>query len=204
MWTNFTKFRQIFKNTFVSKNDIGDSLKTYAEEEGTFSQPRKKLISIFTSEKRTLIGPLLSFYLELGLVGTKIHRFIQNTPRKSFNSLVQSTVDVRKLEDKNSNSSVVAETMNLLLISSHDYQIKDRSQQTVSKYLKDGKTDAAIISKLFKKLHHVNISLYLVGPAKPQIEHKEPIIVGFNILQYGKLRELELYYNFFTKFCDVN
>ena len=39
---------------------------------------------------------------------------------------------------------------------------------------------------------------------KSTIEHREPIIIGFFILQYAKLRMLELYYNFFDKFCDVN
>ena len=38
---------------------------------------------------------------------------------------------------------------------------------------------------------------------KSTIEHRESIIVGFFILQYGKLRMLELYYNFFDKFCDA-
>ena len=47
-------------------------------------------------------------------------------------------------------------------------------------------------------------SLYEIELAKAQIEHKEPIIVGFFILQYAKLRMLELYYNLFTRFCDAN
>ena len=50
----------------------------------------------------------------------------------------------------------------------------------------------------------MNRSLYGVELAKPQIEHEQPIIVGFFILQYAKLRMLELYYNFFTRFSDVN
>ena len=50
----------------------------------------------------------------------------------------------------------------------------------------------------------MNNSLYEVELAKAEIEHKEPIIVGFFILQYAKLRMLELYYNLFTRFCDVN
>ena len=50
----------------------------------------------------------------------------------------------------------------------------------------------------------MNKSLYEVDLAKTQIEHKEPIIVGFFILQYAKLRLLELHYKFFTRFCDVN
>ena len=39
---------------------------------------------------------------------------------------------------------------------------------------------------------------------KSIIEHREPVIVGFFILQYAKLRMLELYYNFFDRLCDVN
>ena len=164
------------------------------------SQPGKMLISSFTLQNGTLITPLLLFYLQLGLVCTKIHRFVEYTPKKSFNSFVQSAVDARKQGDENPNSSVVAETMKLLANSCYGYEIMDRSRHTVTKYLTDGKTHAAINSKLSKKLDHVNNSLYEVELAKAQIEHKEPIIVGFFILQYAKLRMLELYYNFFTKF----
>ena len=94
--------------------------------------------------------------------------------------------------------------MKLLAIRSYSYQIMDRSRHTVTKYLTDEKTHAAINSELFKKLDKVNTSLYEVELAKAQIENKEPIIVGFFIYQYAKLRMLELYYIFFTRFCDVN
>ena len=201
---NFTNFPLIFKNTLVSRSDIGDLLKNYAEEEKLLSQPRKKLISSFTLQIGTLITPLLLFYLQLGLVCTKIHRYVEYTPKKCLNSFVQSAVDAKRQGDENPNSSVVEETMKLLAKSSYGYQIMDRSRHTVTKYLSDKKTHAAIDSKLFKKLDHVNNSLYEVELAKAQIEHREPIIVGFFILQYAKLRMLELYYNFFTRFCDVN
>ena len=112
-------------------------------------------------------------------------------------------MEARRERDENPNSSVVAETMKLLGNSSYGYQIMDWSQLTVTKCLTDEKTHAAITSKLFKKLDHVNNSLYEIELAIAQIEHKEPIIVGFFILQYAKLRMLELYYNFFTKFCNV-
>ena len=45
--------------------------------------------------------------------------------------------------------------------------------------------------------------LYEVELLKSTIEHREPIIVGFFILQYAKMRMLELCYNFFDKFCYV-
>ena len=71
------------------------------------------------------------------------------------------------------------------------------------KCLNDEKTHAAINSKLFKRRDHMNNSLYEVELAKAQIEHKEPIMVGFFILQYAKRRMSDLYYNLITKFCHV-
>ena len=45
--------------------------------------------------------------------------------------------------------------------------------------------------------------MFEIELAKAQVEHEEPIIVGFFIFQYAKLRILELYHNFFTRFCDI-
>ena len=156
---NFSNFPPIFKNTLVSKNDFGDLMKTYGEEEGIISQPRKMLISTCTLQNGTLITALLLFYLQLGLVVTKIHCFVEYTPEKGFNSFVQAAVDARTKGDKNPKSSDVAETKKLLVSSSCGYQIMNRSRHTVTKYLSDKKTHAAINSRLFKRLDHLNNSL---------------------------------------------
>ena len=58
-------FPPIFKNILVSKNDIGDLMKTYAEEEVIMSPPRKMLISSFTLQNGTLITPLLLFFFKI-------------------------------------------------------------------------------------------------------------------------------------------
>ena len=110
----FSNFLPIFKNTAVSRDDIGNPIKQYAEKENTMVQPRRMLISSFILPNGTIITPLLLFYLQLGLVCKKIHRFVQYTPRKRFDNFVQSAVDARRQRDENPNSSVVAETMKLL------------------------------------------------------------------------------------------
>ena len=80
----------------------------------------------------------------------------------------------------------------------------DCSGHTVTKYLSDELTHSAIDSKLFKRLSHITDQLYEVELVISEIEHREPIIVGFFILRYAKLRMLELYNNFFKKFCDTD
>ena len=179
-------------------------MREYAEKENNMAKPRRMLISSFNLTNGTIITPLLLFCLKLSLVCKKIHRFVQYTPRKCFNNFVQSAVDARRQGDDNPNSSVVAETMKLLANSSYVYQIMDRSRHTVTKYLTDEKTHSAINSKMFKRLNHLTDQLYDVELVKPEIEHRQPIIVGFFILQYAKLRMLELYYNFFETFCDTD
>ena len=45
--------------------------------------------------------------------------------------------------------------------------------------------------------------MYEIELVKSESEHREPIIVGFFILQIAKLRMLELYYTFLKVFCDT-
>ena len=80
--SNFDNFPPKFMKTLVSKSDIGDLMKNYAEEERLLSQLRKMFKSSFTLQNGTLTTPLLLFYLKLGLVVTKIHRFVEYTPKK--------------------------------------------------------------------------------------------------------------------------
>ena len=65
---NFANFPPIFKITLVSKNDIGDLMKTYAEEGGKMSQPRKMLISSFTLQNGTLITLCFCSFCNWGLL----------------------------------------------------------------------------------------------------------------------------------------
>ena len=110
---NFDNFPPLFNNTLVWKNDIRNLMKIYALAKMLLCQPRKLLLSSFTLQKGTLITPLLWFYLQFGLVCTKIHRFVEYTPKRICNSFVQSAVDAIRQGDENPNSSVVSETMNL-------------------------------------------------------------------------------------------
>ena len=131
--------------------------------------------------------------MKLGLRCTKIHRFIEYTSQKCFNGFVQSVVDARREGDKNPDTSFVAETMKLLGNNSYGYQIMDRSRHTETLYLNDEETHKAINNRLFRRLNNVSTDIYEVELVKSTVEHRVSTIVGFFILQYTKLRMLELY-----------
>ena len=77
----FSNFPPIFKNIVVSREDIGTLMRENAEKENIMSQLRRMLISSFHLTNGTIVTPLLLFFLKLGLVCKKIHRFVQYTPR---------------------------------------------------------------------------------------------------------------------------
>ena len=49
----------VFKNVNISREDLGDSMRLFAEENGIMSQPRRSLIGSFFGEKILLATPLL-------------------------------------------------------------------------------------------------------------------------------------------------
>ena len=111
---NFANFTPIFKNTLVSKNDFGDLMKTYAEEEGIMSQPGKMLIFELHITKRSFHYSPAVIVSSTRACYYKIHRYVEYTPRKCFSSFLQSAVDARRQCVKNAKYNVLAETMVLL------------------------------------------------------------------------------------------
>ena len=57
---------------------------------------------------------------------------------------------------------------------------------------------------MFKRLNHITDQLYVVELVKLDIEHREPTIVAFFVLQYAKQGMFELFYKFFNKFCEAH
>ena len=128
--------------------------------------------------------------------------FLQYTPRRCFETFVQNVVDARREGDQNKESTVVAETMKLIGNSSYGYQIMDRLYEH---QVRERITGGQIFNnRFFKTINELPEQIYEVEMSKTSIEHKEPIILGFFILQYTKLTMLQLKYNFFSPFCDKN
>ena len=62
-------------------------MKTYAEEEGIMSQPRKMSISSFTLQNGTLITPLLFF---LSTIGSCLHTALLSTLQRNASTVLCS------------------------------------------------------------------------------------------------------------------
>ena len=85
----------VFKNIEVSRDDIGDHMKAYAEEKGIMNQKRRCLIGSMYGEKIMVISPLLKWYVEHGLKVTQIHQVVEYTPAACFQKFGENISDAR-------------------------------------------------------------------------------------------------------------
>ena len=89
-------------------------MQNYAIENDLLKHPQRMLIFNFKLETCSIITHHFIFNMELGLQCTKVYRFVQYHPQKSFNIFVQSGADARREGDENPLSGVVEKTMKLL------------------------------------------------------------------------------------------
>ena len=62
----------------------------------------------------------------------------------------------------------------------------------------------SINNQIFRRLNIAAKGLYRVNNTKSTLERREAVTVGHFLLQYIKLRMLELYCHFFENFGDVS
>ena len=93
--------------------------------------------------------------------------------------------------------------MRLQANSSNWTQILDPSQHTVIKFFNDEKTRCSKNSKMFIRPDHITDQPYVKKLVKPELQLREPIIVGFLVVQRPEQRKSELYFIFLKMFCDA-
>ena len=124
---------------------------------------------------------------------TKLHRSVEHTSVKGLNKFVWYTLNAFRQGDENPISSAVAKTMNLLANSSHGHLFIDCSHHSLTRYKNDEKTRAAINSKWFNLLIHINNQ----RAGASQIWYRSWKINQCRLLcpAVGRLRMVEHFYN---------
>ena len=78
------------------------------------AQPRRSLIGSFFGTKILLATPLVQWYLEHGLVITRIYQVIEYTPVACFKPFGEAVSNARRAGDADPNKAIIADTMKLV------------------------------------------------------------------------------------------
>ena len=200
---HFAEMQPIFKNTTVTRDDIGPFMRQYAEEHDIMSTPRRMLVGSFHGIKLLLTTPLLRWYLAHGLVVDRVYQVVEYSPKPCFQHFGESVSTARRNGDVDPDKSIFADTMKLLGNSAYGKTVTNVDRHRDIKYCKEVGTSRPISNKRFRQLDVVSEDAYEVTSNKARVKYDLPLHIGFFVYQYAKLRMLQFYYDFVDRYVAI-
>ena len=175
----FSEMQPIFKNTTVTRDDIGPYMRQYAEEHDIMSTPRRMLVGSYRGEKILLTTPLLRWYIAHGLVVDRVYQIIEYEPKPCFQNFGDSVSAARRAGDADPDKSIIADTMKLLGNSAYGKTVTNVDRHRDIKYCTEVGTSSHINNKRFRQLDVVTEDAYEVTSNKARVTYDLPLHIGF-------------------------
>ena len=110
----FSEMTPIFKNVKVSADDLMEPMKTFAIENGKLAQLQRMLIGSYFGKKILLMTPLAKWYLEHGLVITKVYKIVQYKPQACLKTFTNAVTNARREGDVDESKALLADISKLI------------------------------------------------------------------------------------------
>ena len=198
----FSEMTPIFKNTGVSLKDVGQQMQEYAKQHNIKDVPRRLLIGSYFGKKIGLATPLLKWYLEHGLVITRIYNVVEYVPNAALKDFTVQVAEARLHGDRDPRYALTAEMRKLEVNASYGTLITNKEKHHDIIYVDESEIGRQIISPHFYDMTELPDGYYEVERTKPSINLNIPIHLGVFILNYAKLRMVEFYYDCVDKYLS--
>ena len=186
----------IFKNVDVCLDDIGEFMQEYAKQHNIKDVPCRLLIGSYFGKRIGLMTPLLKWYLEHGLVITRIYTIVEYIPNAAFSSFMTQIAQCHQEGDRDKDKALIVEMSKLIGNSSYGRMITNKEKHHDIIYVDESEISTEIIDNHFYDMTELPDGYYEVEKTKKKINLDLPIHIGVFILNYAKLRMLEFYYDF--------
>ena len=190
----------IFKNSLVGREDVGEHMKRYLEASGKLKQPQRQLIGSFHVTGLLLGTPLLQWYLQKGLIVTKVHLLVEYTPEKTFQPFVEQVTAARCNGDENVDCNILSDLYKLLGNSSYGKTICNKQNFVNTKYVSPLYAHRMALHWSVQQAQDISDNTVELSCLPTSIVYDLPIQIGFMVYQYAKLKMLAFYYDFLLKF----
>ena len=175
---HFAEMQPIYKNTMVTRDDIGPSMQQYAIDHDIMSTPRRKLVASYYGDKILLITPLLKWYLEHGLVVDHVYEIVEYERNACFQHFGESVSEARRAGDTDPNKAIIADTMKLLGNSAYGKTVTNVDRHRDTKYCTEVNTSQFINSNRFRQLDVITEDTYEVALNKSVVRYNLPLHIG--------------------------
>ncbi|VDI57816.1 Hypothetical predicted protein [Mytilus galloprovincialis] len=137
----FAEMSPLFCTTDVPFDLIGDHMQDHVRRFELSEKPRRLLVGGMRARQMLIATPLLKWYLEHGMLVTKIYQVLEFKPQRCFRDFVKVVSDNRRLGDANPDKAIIAETSKLEGNSGYGGTIMDQEKFQSVTYVK-GKAES--------------------------------------------------------------
>lgn len=200
----FEEMCPLFCTTEVDFDCIGEHMQRHAEKYGLSTKPRTLLVGGMKAECLLVSSPLLKWYLEHGLLVTKIYQVTEFSKQSYFKNFVDKVTDDRREGDVDKSQELKSALSKLVGVSAFGGTIINQEKFQKTKYVEGFKKACfAVNNPRFRQLTELGDDIFESEFSNVNIVINSPVYLGYMILQYAKLHMLSFYFDFLLKFVGM-
>ena len=194
----FEEMSPIFCVTDLGFDDFGCHMQDFCREAGMSDTMQRRLLVGGMSAERLLVSTsLLRWYLKHGIEVTAVHRVVQFTPRRCFQSFVEKATGMRRLGDNDPDKKMLSEKYKLFVNSLFGSFLRNKERERSLIYVRGSRSlRTKANDPCFVQCRKLDDDYYEVEMLKRRIRLDNPVYLGHTILNYAKELLLEFYYSF--------
>ena len=177
-------------------------MRDHLQRADRIKRPQRQLIGSYFAKEILLGSPLLKWYLEKGLIVTKVHMLVQYVPHKCFLPFVNQVTEARREGDKNPDCKILSDLYKLLGNSSYGKTICNKQNFTDTRYMSPDKARRIALHCTVQDVQNLTENTCELTSLPTTITYDLPIQIGFMVYQYAKLKMLMFYYDVHIKYID--
>ena len=163
---------------------------------------RVMLVGSYRGNKILLATPLLRWYLDHGIEVLHLYQIIEYDPIPCFRRFGDAVSTARREGDVHSHKTIIVDTMKLLGNSGYGKTITNVDRHRDVSYCTEKAASLMVNDKRFRQLDIVVDDAYEIEMNKKTVNYTLPVHVGFFVLQYAKMRMLQLYYDLINRYVE--
>ena len=147
---HFSELPPIFKYAEIGLEDVSRFMRNKIINSVGHMKSRRSLISSYHGREVLLITPLLRWYIEHGLVVTKVHMTLEWEPRRCFEHLAQNMANSRRQADVDPNWKLMGDACKLIANAVYGKCIQNKQKMTQTHMCRGKKAQLLINSSRYR------------------------------------------------------
>lgn len=124
----FREMSPLFCSTDIPYEAMGSHMQRHVDHYNLSTNPRRLLVGGMKGKQLLIATPLLRWYLNHGMVVTKIYQVVEFQKERCFKDFEREVSDARRLGDKDSDTAIIADTNKVIGNAGYGSLIMDKTR----------------------------------------------------------------------------